>query len=231
MEAVNEFVHSTEVYNTRSSDFIVPVLMDLFKPTSVLDVGCGIGTWLHSFSQKGISDFFGVDGDYVDKSLLAQFIPFEQYAPIDLNQPFSLNRKFDLVVCLEVAEHLLASAADNFISSLCQHAETIVFSAAIPAQGGQNHINEQWLDYWALKFDANGFKLYDVLRPIFWNRDEVDWWYKQNIVVFSKLNLQLEVPELPIKNVVHPQLFQQQIDYILYLEQYVKELESKIYKK
>ncbi len=229
METTSKFIHSTDTYNTKSSDCIVPFLMKMFNPINVLDVGCGIGTWLHSFKKNGIPEIFGIDGDYVDRQLLSQFIPANSFTPIDLQKPFALNRKFDLVICLEVAEHLPKSAADGFINSLCLHADTIVFSAAIPGQGGQYHINEQWLDYWVKKFDLNSYKLYDVLRPILWNMADVDWWYKQNMVIFSKYTIDITLPHLPIQNVVHPQLFQQHLDYIIYLQQYVQKLESKLY--
>jgi 2-polyprenyl-3-methyl-5-hydroxy-6-metoxy-1,4-benzoquinol methylase len=65
-----------------------------------------------------------------------------------LIQPLDLEKEFDLVVSLEVAEHLPASAADQFVNTLVKHGKKILFSAAIPGQGGQDHLNEQWPDYW-----------------------------------------------------------------------------------
>lgn len=223
------YVHKTEVHNLKSPDVVVPLLLKILNPRSVLDIGCGIGTWLHAFKMSGVNEVFGIDGDYVDRTLLKDFISTEEFRPTDLTYPFDLKRKFDLAICLEVAEHLPESSATDFIHSICLHADTIIFSAAIPGQGGQNHINEHWMTYWKEKFSAEGYKLFDILRSEIWNNPGIDWWYKQNMVVFSKQPINTTLPELPILNVVHPELFQKHIDYIIYLQQYVRELESKLY--
>ncbi len=227
MWKVNPYKHNKEVHNLKSPDIVVPVLVDFFKPTSVLDVGCGIGTWLHSFRKNGVKNIFGVDGDFVDRELLKEHIKENEFAGIDLKDAFNLKRKFDLVVCLEVAEHLPPESAETFIHSLCQHGDLIVFSAAIPGQGGQNHLNEQWVDYWAEIFRKNGYSLYDMLRPVFWNDSRIDYWYKQNMVVFSKKPLWVHVPTTTIHRLVHPDLFKQNMEYNWSLLQRINELEGK----
>jgi hypothetical protein len=134
------------------------------------------------------------------------------------------------VISLEVAEHLPESSAAGFIHSLTQHGDIIVFSAALPGQGGQNHINEQWKDYWISYFNAEGYKVFDLIRPLIWNNLLVDWWYKQNIMVFAKSDLShLYMPPVNVWEVIHPELFKQNQDYIIYLQEYVRELEAKLY--
>jgi hypothetical protein len=64
----------------------------------------------------------------------------------------------------------------------------ILFSAAIPRQGGVNHINEQYLSYWAELFTARDYVLVDTLRPTLWNDQRCDWWYRQNAVLFAHKN-------------------------------------------
>ncbi len=173
---------------TRSSAReIIPLLLDLLQPIlpkSVVDVGCGTGSWLAAFQKLGIADCLGIDGDYVDRTILQ--IPLNQFQSADLKQPLQLNRKFDLAISLEVAEHLPSIAAENFVNSLTQLAPIILFSAAIPFQGGVEHVNEQWPQYWAYYFQKNGFVVIDCLRKKIWNNDKVEPWYAQNILVFVK---------------------------------------------
>ncbi|MFZ6014449.1 MAG: class I SAM-dependent methyltransferase [Bacteroidota bacterium] len=183
--------------------------MDLVQPRSVLDVGCGLGTWLKAFEECGVKDFKGVDGAYVNKTLLR--IPQERFYAHDLTQAMDLGRKFDLVMTLEVAEHLEKELADQFVKTLVGHGDLILFSAAVPGQGGQHHVNEAWLSQWVKIFSKHDFILYDVLRPKIWNNNAIEVWYKQNIVMFCKrghhLEERLKKESTPYIDIVHPDLF------------------------
>jgi 2-polyprenyl-3-methyl-5-hydroxy-6-metoxy-1,4-benzoquinol methylase len=119
----------------------IPIVLEFTRPASIVDVGCGTGTWLAGFRAAGIADVVGVDGDYVDRDKLS--IDRERFFARDLEQPLDLGRRFDMAMSLEVAEHLPDRAADTFIASLVRLAPLILFSAAIPQQGGTNHCNEQ----------------------------------------------------------------------------------------
>jgi 2-polyprenyl-3-methyl-5-hydroxy-6-metoxy-1,4-benzoquinol methylase len=99
-----------------SATEIVPLILELVHPGSVIDVGCGLGTWLSVFEEHGIDDILGLDGDYVDRTRLET--PEERYLPFDLEKPFRIDRQFDLVVSLEVAEHLPGECAGTFVDSL-----------------------------------------------------------------------------------------------------------------
>jgi len=181
---------------------VVPVIMGLVEPTSLLDVGCGTGTWLKAFEEAGVSDYVGVDGDYVNRLQLN--IPIGKFIAKDLRTQWLLNRKFDLVLSLEVAEHLPEASADQFVETLVSHTDnTIIFSAAIPGQGGQNHLNEQWPEYWQQKFMKHGFYFYDVIRPLIWDNEKVDWWYKQNIFLVKSTYADSQI----LKS-IHPALFE-----------------------
>ncbi len=179
------YEHFSNIHTLESPRAVVPMLMQQIKPASVLDVGCGTGTWLKVFGEHGVRDYRGLDGDFVDRSKL--LIDPNRFQACDLSHGFSLHRLFDLVLCLEVAEHLPASSAPVLIDSLCLHGEVIVFSAAVPGQGGQNHINEQWPDYWIHLFGERGFYVHDTLRPAIWDNPRISWWYRQNMFLFSKV--------------------------------------------
>jgi hypothetical protein len=107
------------------------------------------------------------------------------------------------VVSLEVAEHLPESSADTFIESLVAHGDVILFSAAVPGQGGQHHINEQWPEYWQQKFAKHGFYFHDTIRPLIWNNEKVNWWYRQNIFIINRIRDNAA----QALSKVHPELF------------------------
>lgn len=197
------YIHEELVHNFAAPREVVPLLISLAKPSSVLDVGCGIGTWLRVFEENGVTDYLGVDGDYVNRDLLK--ISGANFKAKDLRTEWSLNRKFDLVICLEVAEHLPEENADQLVKMLISHGDAIIFSAAIPNQGGQNHLNEQWPEYWQAIFARYGYHFHDVIRPLIWSNPNVNWWYKQNMFLVKK-----DVPKpAPFNSlsVVHPELF------------------------
>ena len=198
------YIHKEEIHNDQSAREVVPLLIKLIGPKSVLDVGCGIGTWLKVFHDKGIHDLMGIDGDYVDRNLLSKYVDENLFEPKDLSKPFNLGKKFDLVVSLEVAEHLPDSVSDDFVTSLITHSDTIVFSAATPGQSGQNHINEQWPDYWQKKFLHHGYQFYDVIRPWIWYNEKVQWWYRQNMFLVTKNDVDPTLfKKLPVIGATH----------------------------
>jgi len=173
-----------EVQNHHSARLILSRLFHLYRPRSILDVGCGIGTWLATARELGVSDVFGIDGHWLDKKLAK--VPENLLRTCDLEQKFDLQRQFDLVICLEVAEHLSPDAASRFVESLTAHSDVILFSAAIPFQGGHHHVNEQFPDYWKAIFQTDGYQVVDCIRPDIWTDDSVLWWLRQNIMVFAK---------------------------------------------
>jgi SAM-dependent methyltransferase len=157
--------------------------MDLVRPGSVLDVGCGHGTWLAAFVRAGATTIAGVDGPHVAPGDLE--IPTDAFEPHDLTAPLALGRTFDLVVSLEVGEHLPAAVAPAFVASLVAHAPVVLFSAAIPFQGGAGHVNERWPSYWAELFARHGYEPFDVVRPAVWSDPNVAFWYAQNTVLYA----------------------------------------------
>jgi SAM-dependent methyltransferase len=167
----------------RSAEIVVPILLDLVNPDAVIDVGCGDGTWLSVFRELGVTCTLGLDGEYVDRRLLQ--ISQDQFSAADLSLPFRVGRTFDLAISLEVAEHLPPASADGFVLSLTKLAPVVLFSSAIPLQGGAQHLNEQWPDYWASLFRGYGYLPLDCIRPKIWNNENVDWWYIQNSFIYA----------------------------------------------
>lgn len=197
-----------------SARVIVPIVMRQIKPKSVVDVGCGNGEFLQIFRENGVSEIFGIEGPWLRKERLRIPKKFFQYA--DLEMPLNIEKKFDLAVSLEVAEHLSVKSAEQFIESLTNLAPIVLFSAAIPLQGGTYHQNEQWPEYWAKLFYDRGYVPVDSIRRKIWANKKVCVWYKQNILLFIKkdalhkyrmLDNQQEGSTIPSLSVVHPDLY------------------------
>jgi SAM-dependent methyltransferase len=209
-----EFFDEMVETNLSSARVVVPHVMDLVNPRSVLDIGCGEGVWLKAFMEAGVAQVQGVDGDWVKNARL-QF-PEQQFLVADLTEPVSLDKKYDLSVCLEVGEHLPDSASATLVKSLTEAAPVVLFSAAIPLQGGSHHINEQWPAYWAAKFAAEGYVPVDCIRRKIWDDKEVSFFYAQNIFMFvrkdelsryPKLQAEIDAGNDAALPLVHPHMY------------------------
>ena len=177
-----------------SAQAVVPLLVELIKPESVIDLGCGEGEWLREFKKQGIPDVLGVDGPWVDKQRL--LIDPSRFMVADLNEELELGRRFDLAMSLEVGEHLRSEAATRLVQLLTEAAPTILFSSAIPNQGGTNHINEQWPEYWRRLFRDQGYVPTQALRgEILLNR-EIQWYYRQNLILYCSQDMLTRRPDL-----------------------------------
>lgn len=167
-----------------SASIVLAEIRKHIEFSSVLDVGCGVGAWLAAAEEVGATDIHGIDGPWVDTKLLA-FEP-KCFQVADLNAPFELDRKFDLAVSIEVGEHLKREASTDLVRSLTKHAPVVMFSAAIPGQGGSGHINEAWPRFWVAQFAKQGFGAYDLIRKTIWGDERVAPWVQQNGILFIK---------------------------------------------
>lgn len=192
-----------------SAAVVAPLVHEIVQPSTVIDVGCGEGWWAHAFADLG-ADVHGIDGAYVRSNVLGL-----RFAAHDLELPIRVGRTFDLAVCLEVAEHLTAARAASFIDDLTRLAPVVLFSAAIPGQGGTGHLNEQWPAYWVDLFDRQEYRCTGALRWRLWGDDRVENWYRQNLMLAISdettltegLVEALISPLAPMWPVVHPVLF------------------------
>jgi 2-polyprenyl-3-methyl-5-hydroxy-6-metoxy-1,4-benzoquinol methylase len=199
----------------RSAETIVPLVVERVTPSSVVDFGCGAGLWLETFAEHGVDDYVGVDGPWVPQAGL--HFPPERFVAARLDRHVDLGRTFDLAVALEVAEHLPEHGAEAFVRNIVEHAPCVLFSAAIPHQGGTDHLNEQWPDYWVERFAAHGYTVVDGLRPLIWSNPEVLSFYRQNTVMFATREVLAAHPLLERDrertddaqlSIVHPELLE-----------------------
>lgn len=173
--------------NLTSAQEMVPYILKLFpNTTSVVDVGCGTGTWAFTFKNNGVETVLGIDGPWVDQ---AQLLIDEKEFKIhnfESLEVYSVSMRYNMAICLEMAEHLDEKYADILIESLTKLSDVVVFSAAIPHQGGVHHVNEQFQSYWKKKFEAKGYIALDLLRGSFADNEKVLIHYTQNILVYVK---------------------------------------------
>ena len=159
------------------------LLLGAMPIRSVLDVGAGHGAWAAEWMAAGVADTIAVDGDYVRREQLA--VPAAAFHAHDVTTPLDLGRRFDLVQTLEVAEHLPAASADTFLDNLTRHGDVVLFSAAVPHQGGEHHVNEQTPEHWRQRFASRGYDAYDWLRPQLAEARDVMAWYRFNAVLYA----------------------------------------------
>jgi len=178
----------------RSALAVAPHVLSWVQPKSVVDVGCGLGMWASAFKELGVETVHGMDGPDVPLDQL--MIPADDFVAIDLTRSVSVERTYDLVVSLEVGEHLPASSAAGFVRTLTELGPVVLFSGAVPLQRGAHHVNEQWPDYWARLFERFGYRAVDSLRAKIWNDERVEPYYCQNSIVYVREDVLENYPAL-----------------------------------
>lgn len=211
-----KFYQAQKEESLQSARLAIPVVLEMIgsKINSVADIGCGVGTWLSVYKEQGVDDVQGVDGDYVNRKML--LIDQAEFKGHDLTTRLKLDKKFDLVMSLEVAEHIDGKLAPLFCENLTSLADVILFSAAIPGQGGTHHVNEQWPGYWKNIFAQKGYVMVDALRNSLWGIEQLKSHYGQNSFIYVKESALANYPQLKVLyeqgekfplDAVHPKLF------------------------
>jgi len=207
------FFAGREETATRSASVVVPFVLGMVASVrSVVDVGCGTGSWLAEFGRCGVPVIKGYDGGPPDLSQLQ--IPAGCFERTNLADPPAVAMRYDLAICLEVGEHLPAHSAPRLIKFPTDLSDIILFSAALPGQGGVGHINEQPLSYWRALFAQYGYVICDEIRPQVWNDGRIAYWYRQNIVLAVRLGTPVAssfraMGDRDLVDVVHPELLAQ----------------------
>jgi hypothetical protein len=191
-EYAEEFFEHIERGSVASAKRFSTFLTPLLGINSVLDVGCGRGAWLREWRNAGVGIAHGVDGPYVRRESL--LVPVQDFTAVDISKEFDLKRRYDLVSSLEVAEHLPGSCSEIFVSSLVMHGHLVLFSAATPGQGGENHVNERPLSFWQDLFRTRGYEAYDIIRPVFRTDKGVEPWYRFNTILYANERVRSSLP-------------------------------------
>jgi SAM-dependent methyltransferase len=201
--AAIDYDHGRNLHTLEGPRHVLSAVLARLSVQSLLDVGCGRGTWLSAALDCGIREIAGVDGVPIPTANL--HFPAADFTVRDLGQPLDLGRRFDLVICVEVAEHLEAAKAHQLVANLTQHSDKVLFSAACPGQPGQHHVNCQWPDYWQSAFNKLGYVCNDWPRWVIWSDTRVEAWYRQNLFIAERNPVEAG-KESRIRPVVHPDM-------------------------
>jgi hypothetical protein len=187
-----------------------------------LDIGCGRGAWLKACHELGSTALFGFDGNWNHQAMMID--DAIEFKTVNLNQRFEAPPKVDLVMSLEVAEHLDPASAPQFVECLANASDTVLFSAAYTGQGGVDHLNEQPHSYWATLFLGVGYVPFDLFRPVFWHDERVPFWYRQNTFLYVKLASTshhhllssglIAIANTRFMDCIHPELYAVKLDLI-----------------
>jgi SAM-dependent methyltransferase len=199
-----DYDHSRNLHTLVGAGAALGTILQHAKPASLLDVGCGSGTWLKAAQDLGISDVFGIDG--IDTSGREFLVSQTHFKEVNLEQCWNLGRRFEVVLCLEVAEHLEPEVSNALIRCLVTHGDRIYFGAACPGQEGQHHVNCQWPAYWQALFNEAGFRCEDSVRWALWEDKRIEPWYRQNMFLAIR-DEQTAGKESRIPGVIHPSMF------------------------
>jgi SAM-dependent methyltransferase len=143
-----------EEWEAGQAEFLGALLLDALRGgcRSVIDLGCGPGTYLLPFIAAGCWGL-GVDAEPAAGGQL----PEGCFRQLDLRRPLPKLGRFDLALCIEVGEHLQAEFAGPLVANVAACAEVVFWSAAHPGQGGQHHHHEQPPEYWEALFSRHGY--------------------------------------------------------------------------
>ncbi|MFA5109565.1 MAG: methyltransferase domain-containing protein [Patescibacteria group bacterium] len=185
----NNFFRKTIKLEAPAAARFVEIILKYYAPKSVVDIGCGVGLYLKEFAERGIEDLLGLDGS---PAAAEEFLFNRDHLVIfDLAGRYRFEKKYDLGLCLEVAEHLREEDADTLVGTVTDAADDIIFTAAVCGQGPRSigHINEQPSDYWIKKFKSKNFS-YLKSRTEKMKKEMkakgVVWWLVNNLMIFSQ---------------------------------------------
>ena len=196
-----ELLERNEREARSSAEIIVPFLLSRYHPRDLLDIGCARGLWASIAHAAGVF-VFGIDDAEIPPDKL--LIPEDRYIRLDFESDIrSVRADYDMALCLEVAEHLTPGSGDRLVEWLCRSAKTIVWSAAVPFQGGSGHINEQWPSYWHERFRKLGFEPDGMPRLALWHTKSIQPYYRQNLMVYQRDG----GPSVFTQDLVHPDLW------------------------
>ena len=153
---------------------------------SIIDIGCGEGIWLKTFAEKSsAAELVAVDLPGSTFKGLASIKSKIECIATDLANTTQLpNRIFDLVICVEVIEHVSKEYMVALLDYVTKHSIFLLFSGAVPGQGGTHHVNEQPMTYWHKQLASRGFVQMDIVRPLLMQQNGVPFYYQNNVFLY-----------------------------------------------
>jgi SAM-dependent methyltransferase len=204
----NEEIFSTDY------DALANAIFSIYKPKEIAEFGCGPGHLTRALAKLGVGivaldgfaspDFNGYSDvkfykmDLNDGTLLSEFLK---------------GKQFDMAICTEVAEHLQPSSSEHLIKCLTSCAPIVIFSAAVPGQGGHGHINCADRGFWHQLFVKYNFKVVDSLRKKLRDNAGLAIWYKLNVLDYISTERETIKEVDVIKNLIDSESYSSSLFY------------------
>jgi len=196
--AASVYLHEVEVSGSScAAATIAPIVCELIgTPGMAVDLGGGTGAWCAAFKACGVHRVHCIDHPSARAGRM--LIDDGEFQSADLGHDNVAPVGADLAICVELAEHLPASRADWIVEFLTKSAPVVLFSAAVPRQGGVHHVNEQFRWYWSERFASRGFEERDCIRHRILGDESIPFWYRQNLILYADPARVPPFPGLPL---------------------------------
>lgn len=136
---------------------IADEIIKRYNPKTVLDAGCAMGYLVEALRDRGV-EAYGIDiSEYAIHAVRKDIRPFCAVNSITESIPYTFPQKFDLIITIEVLEHLFPEDSAIAIANLCQYTDMIIFSSTPSDIEDRTHVNVQQREYWARIFAKNNF--------------------------------------------------------------------------
>ena len=136
------------------------IVRDL-RPASVLDAGCAMGFLVEALRQRGV-DARGIDVSEFAISEVDESVR-DHCSVASLTEP--VGGRYDLVICIEVLEHIAPAEAGQAIANLCAVTDRLLLSTTPDDYAEATHLNVQPPEAWAAALAGEGF-VRDVERDV-----------------------------------------------------------------
>jgi len=180
----DDFFKDANELKLLSARKVAEIINSYFEFNSVFDIGCGIGIYIKILNEMG-KDVIGCDLSSFAQQYSKDFTIFSA----DVTQPIYLKKKYDIVICFEVAEHIMTKYSRQLVINCTYNSDTVLFTAAPVGQGGVGHINEQPYNFWINLFEKMNFiykgELSEKIRDQM-KKENVVYWIANNFMCFSK---------------------------------------------
>lgn len=207
---------------------IAPIISESIGiPKSIVDLGGGAGAFLKAFKELGTKEVVCIDHPSIKTEDL--LINQDEFIPCNLNKQLPSPIKSELAISTEFAEHVSQARSKSIVDFLTNCSDIILFSSAIPGQGGIEHINEQRPSFWRNLFQARGYEQVDNIRQkIIFDRS-IPFWFRQNLFLYvnqklleqGKLNIPVQSQFIPPEfEIVHSRILERPLT----LRELLKEL-------
>ena len=163
------------------ADRLAKWIKEELNPATILDIGCGPGTYVDSFRDAGMQAV-GLDID--DRVHGQEHLTYKSLLDID-------SESAEVVICLEVAEHIDTEFEDQVVDRVASTVKkTLIWTAAAVGQGGIGHINCKDKQEWADKLTAVGLVRNTEREEALKNYIKQGYhlgWFPNNLLVFEQV--------------------------------------------